>query len=102
MLGKNVCPTFSLICESCIENKKYWVIYFNDGGRQATKCLEIVHSDVCGSIKDVVIIKGSTFTGNNMEIRVSGRNNALIVVGVNESSKRSLFDLGKGIEEREE
>ena len=75
-----MCLTISLICESYIENKKHW----GGGGRQATKCLEIVHSDICGSIKVIVIIKGSTDVGNNMEIRLSGRNNALMVVGVNE------------------
>ena len=104
MLGKNICATFSLTCESCIEDKKnHGVIFSNNwgGGEQATKCLEIVHSNICGSIK-YISMKGSMNIGKNMETRLSGRNDTLMMVGEDESFKLSLFDLDKDIKEHED
>jgi len=50
-LGKPSSPTTSLVCEPCIEGKQHRAAFPNEGGRRATKPLEIVHSDVCGPMR---------------------------------------------------
>jgi transposase InsO family protein len=54
-LGKLKCPTSSLVCEGCIEGKLHRAAFPSDGGRRATKPLEIVHSDVCGPMRTTSI-----------------------------------------------
>ena len=51
---------------------------------------------------DVVFVENMTSVGNDLEMRPSGRNEAPMVVGMDESSISSLFDLGEDIEECEE
>ncbi len=50
-LGKISCPTYSLVCEACIQGKQHRAPFPKEGGRRATKPLEIVHSDVCGPMR---------------------------------------------------
>lgn len=40
---------------------------------QATKSLEIVHSDMCGSMRDVTLMVDSTSTGSDLEMLSSKR-----------------------------
>lgn len=50
-LSKFSCPTSSLFCEACIEDKQHRVAFLNERGWCATKSSEIVHFDVCGPMK---------------------------------------------------
>lgn len=49
---------------------------------QATKSLEIVHSDMCGSMRDVTLMVDSTSTGSDLEMRSSKRYELPMVVEV--------------------
>ena len=51
---------------------------------------------------DVVFVENMTSVGNDLEMHPSGRNEAPMVVGMDESSISSLFDLGEDIEDCEE
>ena len=51
-LGKTSRPTFILVWEACTEGKQYVVKWGDDAERQAIKSLKIVHSDVCGPMKN--------------------------------------------------
>lgn len=48
---KYFCPIFLLFYETYIEGKQHRVVIPNEGGRQATKPLEIVYFDVCGLMR---------------------------------------------------
>lgn len=71
----------------------------NDGRRQTTKPLEIMHSNLCGPMNDVVFMKDSTRIGNDLKIHSFRGNKALMVVGMDEYSASPLFDFGKNIED---
>ena len=63
---------------------------------------KIVPLDVFGRMKDVVFIDDRTNNESDLEMHPSERNEAPMVVGVDESSKSSLSDLGEDIDERKE
>lgn len=54
-LNKNSHPTSTLVYETCTEGKQYAVKWGNNGEMQATKLLEIVHSGVCGAMRNVSV-----------------------------------------------
>ena len=54
-LGKISHPTSTLVCKACIEGKQFATKWGNDTERVATKPLEIVHSDVCGFIRNMSV-----------------------------------------------
>ena len=51
-LGNIPCPTSPLLCQGCIEGKLHRKPLPKDGGRCATKPLEIMHSYVCSPYED--------------------------------------------------
>ena len=52
-LGKFLCPIFLLLCKACIDCKQHRVTFPNEGERQLTKPLSILHFDVY--FKDIFI-----------------------------------------------
>lgn len=48
-------PTSSLFRTIYIERKQHRIAFFNKNGRRTTKPLEIVHSDVCSSMRTTSI-----------------------------------------------
>ena len=60
-LRKPLNSTLPLACKGCIEGKQHRVAFPSDGGRRATKVLEIVHSDVCGPMRTTSIGGGKYF-----------------------------------------
>lgn len=63
------------------------------GEGKKTKPLELVHLYMFGPIRDVVLMEDSTSIRTNLEVHLSERNEAPMVVGVEESLKSSLFDV---------
>lgn len=48
-----------------------------------------------GRMRNIVFIDDNTSTESDLEMRPNGRNEALIMVGIDESYKLPLFDLTK-------
>jgi transposase InsO family protein len=60
-LGKPSSSMLALTCEGCIEGKQHRSTFPSEGGRRASKVLEIVHSDVCGPMRTTSIGGGKYF-----------------------------------------
>lgn len=52
-LDGSYAPTSTLICKACSEGEQYVMNLGNNAERRATKSLEIVHSGVCGPMKNM-------------------------------------------------
>lgn len=77
-------------------------MFSNDKGRRATKPLVIAPSDVFCRMIDVELINDCTHSENDFEMCHYGRNLTPMVVGMAESFKSSLFDVGENIVQCEE
>lgn len=55
--------------------------------------MKIVHLDIYGPMKDIVFMEDSENICNNLEIRQCGKNEAPMVVGMDEFSNHLLFGL---------
>ena len=60
---------------------------------KANEPLELAHLDLFGHISDILLIADMTSSGNDLEISLSWRNEAPMVVGMAEFSRSPLFDI---------
>ena len=67
----------------------------NDRGGRANKYLEITHSNIFGHMRDVVFINNNVSIASDLEIRPNRRNEAQVMVGMDEPSKSPSFDFGE-------
>ena len=90
-LGKVFYHTFSSICKGCIEGRHLKGAF--PTMNKANEPLELAHLDLFGHISDILLIADMTSSGNDLEISLSWRNEAPMVVGMAEFSRSPLFDI---------